>query len=161
MCPQVLPLFLTPRRIPFLLQCTLFLSIIGCVMFLIVTCAMHNKIQPSSFLTDPRLAVSGWSTSAAWLLAISNGMYAYGGTDGGKHRRLIWAENLANESPPAIHISEEITNPGRREPQVIIATMAIGLGTTLPLFIPLMLFMTDLDAVRSSPLPSIELVHQA
>ncbi|KAF2168982.1 hypothetical protein M409DRAFT_65312 [Zasmidium cellare ATCC 36951] len=120
-----------------------FLSIIGCVMFLITTCVMHEETQPASYLTQPRLGVSGWSTSAAWLLAISNGMYAYGGTDG------------------AIHISEEIINPGRRVPQVMIATMTLGLGTTLPLFIPLMLFSTDLDAVRSSPLPSIELVYQA
>ncbi|KAK4499995.1 hypothetical protein PRZ48_008181 [Zasmidium cellare] len=142
-CSTILPLFITPRKIPFLLQCTLFLSIIGCVMFLITTCVMHEETQPASYLTQPGLGVSGWSTSAAWLLAISNGMYAYGGTDG------------------AIHISEEIINPGRRVPQVMIATMMLGLGTTLPLFIPLMLFITDLDAVRSSPLPSIELVYQS
>jgi choline transport protein len=39
--------------------------------------------------------------------------------------------------------------------------MFIGLFTSLPLFIALMYFMTDLDAVRTSPLPSMELVYQA
>ena len=61
----------------------------------------------------------------------------------------------------AIHISEEMTQPGRRVPQVIIMTMIIGLVTTLPLFIALMYFMTDLEAVSSSPLPSMELIFQA
>lgn len=54
-----------------------------------------------------------------------------------------------------------MTQPGRRVPQVIIMTMFIGLFTALPLFIALMHFMTDLDAVRSAPLPSLELVYQA
>ena len=61
----------------------------------------------------------------------------------------------------AIHISEEIAQPGRRVPQVIIMTMCVGLATALPLFIALMFFMTDLDAVANSPLPSMELVYQA
>lgn len=61
----------------------------------------------------------------------------------------------------AIHISEEVTNPGRRVPQVVIMTMIIGLGTALPVFIALMFFMTDLDAVTKSPLPSMELIFQA
>ncbi|OQE16166.1 hypothetical protein PENSTE_c025G04039 [Penicillium steckii] len=40
-------------------------------------------------------------------------------------------------------------------------TMIIGLGTALPVFIALMFFMTDLDAVAKSPLPSMELILQA
>lgn len=40
-------------------------------------------------------------------------------------------------------------------------TMFISIGTALPLFIALMFFMTDLEAVRMSPLPSMELVFQA
>lgn len=40
-------------------------------------------------------------------------------------------------------------------------TMFIGLLTSLPLFIALMFFMTDLDAVRHSPLPSMEIIYQA
>jgi choline transport protein len=65
------------------------------------------------------------------------------------------------DNNPAIHISEEMSQPGRRVPQVIIMTMIIGLVTTLPLFIALLYFMTDLEAVKSSPLPSMELVYQA
>lgn len=61
----------------------------------------------------------------------------------------------------AIHISEEMSQPGRRVPQIITMTMMIGLLTSLPLFIALMYFMTDLEAVATSPLPSIELIYQA
>lgn len=61
----------------------------------------------------------------------------------------------------AIHISEEMSQPGRRVPQIIIMTMMIGLLTSLPLFIALMYFMTDLKAVATSPLPSMELIYQA
>lgn len=40
-------------------------------------------------------------------------------------------------------------------------TMLIGLFTTLPLVIMLMYYMTDLEAVTTSALPSLEIVSQA
>lgn len=40
-------------------------------------------------------------------------------------------------------------------------TLVVGLLSSLPLFIALMFCMTDLDAVRSSPLPSLEIIYQA
>jgi choline transport protein len=52
-------------------------------------------------------------------------------------------------------------SPGRRVPQVMIMTMFIGLATSLPLMCALHLFVTDIDAVASSPLPSMELIRQA
>lgn len=51
--------------------------------------------------------------------------------------------------------------PGKRVPQVILATMAIGLTTTIPLFLVLLFSMTSLDGVRDSPLPSLEIMLQA
>jgi hypothetical protein len=54
-----------------------------------------------------------------------------------------------------------MSQPGRRVPQVIIMTMVIGLLTSFPLFLALMYFMTDLEAVRTSPLPSMEIMFQA
>ena len=61
----------------------------------------------------------------------------------------------------AIHISEEMPQPGRRVPQVMSVTMFIGLFTSLPLILALTFCMTDVDAVTSSPLPSLELLYQA
>lgn len=60
-----------------------------------------------------------------------------------------------------IHISEEMPQPGKRVPQVMIMTMLIGLFTTLPLVVMLMYYMTDLEAVTASALPSLEIVSQA
>lgn len=60
-----------------------------------------------------------------------------------------------------IHISEEMPQPGRMVPQVMSMTMILGLLTSLPLIIALMVFVTDLDAVANAPVPSIEVVLQA
>lgn len=51
--------------------------------------------------------------------------------------------------------------PGKRVPQVMIMTMLIGLLTTLPLVVMLMYYMTDLESVTTSALPSLEIVSQA
>ncbi|KIL86469.1 hypothetical protein FAVG1_10299 [Fusarium avenaceum] len=137
------PVFVASKRLAWLVQTALLLSVLGMSLWLFVPVGMHQHRNDASFLVQSGLGASGWNSGAAWILGISNGMYAFGGTDG------------------AIHISEEMTQPGRRVPQVIIMTMFIGLFTSLPLFIALMYFMTDLDAVRTSPLPSMELVYQA
>lgn len=50
--------------------------------------------------------------------------------------------------------------PGKRVPQVIAATMVIGLTTTLPLFLVLLFSMISLDDVIGSPLPSLEIMLQ-
>lgn len=62
--------------------------------------------------------------------------------------------------PTVVHISEEMPKPRKRIPQVMLLTMFIGLATALSLFVVLMLFVVDMDAVRTSPLPSLELIYQ-
>ncbi|KAJ4211663.1 hypothetical protein NW759_012265 [Fusarium solani] len=141
--PLVVPVFVASKRIAIMVQFTLFCSIFGMLLFLFVPTGMHKHTNDASFLVQSGLGVSGWNSGTAWVLGITNCMYAFGATDG------------------AIHISEEMSHPGRRVPQVIIMTMFIGLLTSLPLFIALMFFMTDLDAVRHSPLPSMEIIYQA
>ncbi|RAK96815.1 uncharacterized protein BO80DRAFT_365441 [Aspergillus ibericus CBS 121593] len=59
-----------------------------------------------------------------------------------------------------IHICEELPQPGRRVPQVMIMTMVTGLVTSLSLFIALMFFVEVIDAVRQASLPSLELIYQ-
>ncbi|GAP85727.1 putative choline transporter [Rosellinia necatrix] len=138
-----IPVFLSSKRLSWTVQTALFLSVLGVTLFLFIPVGLHQQVNDGSYLVKSGLGNSGWDAGTGWALAISNSMYAFGGTDG------------------AIHISEEIANPGRRVPQVIIMTMFIGIGTALPLFIALMFFMADLDAVRASPLPSMELIYQA
>ncbi|KAK7191822.1 hypothetical protein PSPO01_02271 [Paraphaeosphaeria sporulosa] len=139
----VLPLYMIPKRIPLTVQITLYASLAGCLVWFITTLAMKQHTQPGSFITATEYGTSGWSYSTAWLLGISNAMYAYGGTDG------------------AIHISEEMPSPSRRVPQVMSVTVWIGLFSSVPLIIALLFCITDLDAITSSPLPSLEIIFQA
>lgn len=134
----MLPLFVAPKRVDVTVQVTLYASLIGMVVSFVIVLAMRKQVQPGSFITQSHLGTSGWSDGTAWLLGIVNAMFTFGGTDG------------------AIHISKEMQHPGRRVPQVMSATMAIGLLTTLPLFLALMFCMKDLDTVTSSPLPSLK-----
>lgn len=60
----------------------------------------------------------------------------------------------------ALHIAEEMIQPERRLPQVLNMTLAIGLATSLPLLVILMLSMANMDAVANSALPYAELFHQ-
>ncbi|OAG08777.1 amino acid transporter, partial [Paraphaeosphaeria sporulosa] len=140
---KLLPLYMIPKRIPLTVQITLYASLAGCLVWFITTLAMKQHTQPGSFITATEYGTSGWSYSTAWLLGISNAMYAYGGTDG------------------AIHISEEMPSPGRGVPQVMNVTVWIGLFSSVPLIIALLFCITDLDAITSSPLPSLEIIFQA
>lgn len=42
----------------------------------------------------------------------------------------------------------------------MIMTLAIGAVTSISLFVALMFFVNDIDAVRDASLPSLELVYQ-
>ncbi|KAK6371625.1 hypothetical protein LTS17_008877 [Exophiala oligosperma] len=139
----IVPLFLAPSKVSVTVQVTLFLSLIGMVLMFIIVLAMRQQVQPASWITQGGLGTSGWNDGTAWLLGITNAMYTFGGTDG------------------AIHISEEMSQPGRRVPQVMGATMLVGILTALPIMLALMFCMNDLDAVINSPLPSLEIVYQA
>ncbi|KAL4918505.1 amino acid/polyamine transporter I [Aspergillus aurantiobrunneus] len=139
----IVPVFVASRKVAIICQMSLLLSVVGVLMMLFVTFGIHQHVQPSSFLASPVGGETGWGAGVAWMLGICNGMYAFGGTDG------------------ALHISEEMQHPGRRVPQITIATLVIGLVSTLPLFIALLLFSSDADAIVNAPLASLELVYQA
>ncbi|KAI9037558.1 choline transporter [Aspergillus affinis] len=138
----LLPVFTVAGRISLVTQVSLYLSLAGYLTFFIVSFAMHQQTQHGSFVVASGQGNSGWNDGTAWMLAISNAMYAFGGTDG------------------VINISEEIPRRGRRVPQVLIMTMIIGLVTSVSMFIVFMFFISDMDAIRPSPLPSLELLYQ-
>lgn len=121
---------------------------------------MHGQTQHHSFILASDQGSSGWNEGTAWLLAISNSMYAFGGTDGGSLPLSQLLGPCLQLTILVIHISEEIPRPGRRVPQVMLMTMVIGIITCLSLFIVFMFFLDDMDAIQGSPLPSLELVYQ-
>ncbi|KAL4991693.1 amino acid/polyamine transporter I [Aspergillus falconensis] len=139
----IIPVFVASKKISLICQITLLMSVVGVTMTLFVPVGIHQNVQPASFLVSPAAGKTGWGSGVSWMLGICNAMYAFGGTDG------------------ALHIAEEMQNPGRRVPQIIGATLVIGLATTFPLFIALLLFSRDTEAVMDSSLPSAELIYQA
>jgi choline transport protein len=84
---RVMPLIIAPSKIAWTTQATLYLSVTGCLIFLLVVGAMHGPAQPASFITSSSFGSSGWSFGVAWVLGITNAMYAFGATDGGMFAR--------------------------------------------------------------------------
>lgn len=139
---SVLPLFLGPRLIPRIVEISLGFSVTGLIIIFSLVLALKEQSQPLSYIITPGPTGSGWGLGLAWLLGITNSMYAFSATDA------------------VIHIAEEMKDPERRPPQAINLTMAIGLITALPLLLVMMLSMADIDAVISSKLPYAELFRQ-
>ena len=139
---SVSPLFLGPRLIPRILQVSLAFSVTGFVVIFCLVLALKRQSQPLAYVTTPLRGNSGWHLGPAWLLGVTNSMYAFSGTDA------------------VIHIAEEMKDPERRLPQAMSLTMATGFMSAFPLLLLMMLSMTDMDAVVNSALPYAELFYQ-
>jgi choline transport protein len=88
---------------------------------------------------------TGWSSDGwAFMLAVSNAVYSFLGSD------------------CAAHLCEEIANPAKMVPRVILWPLALGLLTAFPFAASLMYSITNVDAVLSgnTGLPLIEIYHQ-
>ena len=79
----VLPVILAPTKVHWTVQIGLYISIGGFLVVLFTCVGMHEHTNPASFLVNIGSGESGWNQRVAWLLGISNAMYAFGGTDGG------------------------------------------------------------------------------
>ena len=139
---NVSPLFLGPRMIPQIVQVSLACSVIGLVIIFCLVLSIRKQSQPFSPITRLGPGSSGWNLGPAWLLGITNSMYAFSGTDA------------------VIHIAEEMRDPERRLPQAMNLTMTIGFMTPFPLLLVLMFSMADINAVQKSTLPYAELFLQ-
>ena len=139
---SVSPLFLGPRLIPRILQISLAFSVTGLIIIFSLVLGIRKQSQPLSTITTPGPGKSGWGIGPAWLLGITNSMYAFSATDA------------------VIHIAEEMKDPERKLPQAMNLTMTIGFMTAFPLLLVMMLSMADIDAVLNSTLPYAELFRQ-
>ena len=139
---SVSPLFLGPRLIPRIVQISLAFSVTGLIIIFVLVLALRKQSQPLSYITAPGPGSSGWGIGPAWLLGVTNSMYAFSGTDA------------------VIHIAEEMRDPERRLPQAMNLTMTIGFMTAFPLLLVMMLSMADINAVLNSTLPYAELFRQ-
>ena len=90
----------------------MFLSLTAFLVCFIILLAMRQQTNSGEFVTASGQGNSGWSPGVAWVLAISNALFCYGGTDS------------------AIHIAEEMRSPGRNLPIVMYVQPCIYYGTT-------------------------------
>ncbi|KAG5761389.1 hypothetical protein H9Q72_010493 [Fusarium xylarioides] len=97
---------------------------------------------PGTIILENR-GISGWNTGTGWLLSIAAALYCF-------------AANGA-----VTHIAEELPNPGRKLPQVLNMSMAMGVVIVIPWTVAMLYSIKDLSAVQSSFLPSFEVFYQA
>ena len=139
---SVSPLFLGPRLIPRIVQISLAFSVTGLIIIFCLVLSLRKQSQPLSSIVTPGPVRSGWGIGPAWLLGVTNSMYAFSGTDA------------------VIHIAEEMKDPERKLPQAMNLTMTIGFMTAFPLLLVMMLSLADIDAVINSTLPYAEVFRQ-
>ena len=88
---------------------------------------------------------TGWSSDGwAYMLAVGNAVYSFLGSDCGAH------------------LCEEIPNPSKNVPKVILYPLFVGMLTAFPFTVSLLYSITNLEAVfnTSSGLPLIEVYRQ-
>ncbi|EEU43558.1 uncharacterized protein NECHADRAFT_45162 [Fusarium vanettenii 77-13-4] len=134
---------LLPRWIPTAERVFLFSSLLGLLVAFITILASSEHKQPAAIVFTEWVNVTGWPDGLAFLLATGQAMYGFLGLDG------------------ATHISEELPNPERTVPRVIVMIMIIGTITSIPWTIAMLFSTTDLDAVASASVPVYEVFLQA
>lgn len=137
---------LTSGWLPLFNQLIFFLSVLtlgAMTITLFVVSRSHHAT--ASFIFTDTTNQSGWSSDGfAFMLAVGNAVYAFLGSDCGAH------------------LCEEIPNPAKNVPKVIMYPLLMGLLTAFPFTCALMYSITDLTAVlhTATGLPLIEIFYQ-
>lgn len=116
----------------------------GTVITLLV-CSRNHHAPPKWTFGDTTNR-TGWSNDGfAFLLAVSNSVYSFLGTD------------------CAVHMCEEMPQPAKNVPKIILYPILFGLITAIPFTCACMNAITDIQAVLDSPsgLPLIEIYYQS
>lgn len=105
----------------------------------------RNAHASASWVFSDTTNGTGWQSDGfAFVLSISNAVYAFLGSDAGAH------------------LCEEIPNPGKNVPKVIMYPLLMGLITAFPFACACMFSVIDLEAVleTATGLPLVEIYHQ-
>lgn len=137
-----IPVFFFPKTLPLIGNLSLYASLIGCLLIFVIALVTKEHTNTTEFILSSSFNTSGWPKGISWCLGISNALYAYGGTDA------------------AIHVSEELPNPGRIVPGIIFNTLLLGFITVVPFITTLIFGMTDMEAVYSAVSPAFEIFAQ-
>lgn len=95
----------------------------------LLVCSRNNHATAKWIFTDTTNSTGWKSDGFAFVLAVSNAVYAFLGSDCGAH------------------MCEEIQNPGRNVPRVMLYPLALGLFTAFPFACACMAAIVDLKSV--------------
>src|SRR5688572_27439884 len=132
------------RLLPYYSQLIFVLSVItlGSTIIALFVIARHHHASPSFMFTDTTTQ-TGWSNEGfTFLLAVGNAVFGYMGSDCGAH------------------LCEEIANPSKNVPKVIMLPLVMGLLTAFPFAAALIYSIKDLPAVLGAGMPLLEIYYQ-
>jgi choline transport protein len=133
------------KLLPYVTQTAFIWSIIGfaVISITLLACASPNY-QPGSFVYGNFINETGWPDGFAWLLGLLQGALSLTGFDA------------------VAHMIEEIPNPTKEGPKIMIACVGIGLFTGF-IFLSVLLFvLKDIDTVLTSTAgPLLQIFYDA
>lgn len=133
--------------IPYVHKATFFIAVLALASTIItlLVCS-RNRYPSAAWIFGDFQNNTGWeSDGLSYIFAIANAVYSFLGTDCGAH------------------MCEEIKNPSKNVPRVILWPIFMGLVTAWPYCVACMAAITDVDAVIQTPtgLPLLEIYYQA
>ncbi|KAF2456314.1 putative amino acid permease [Lineolata rhizophorae] len=134
---------LLPKLLPLVNQSFFAFSLLGFVVSFVAVLAGSDTKQSGDVVFVEFINNTGWSDGTAFMVAVGTCMYSFLATDA------------------TTHIAEEVPNPGRHVPRVMMLTMAIGIFTSVCWAVAFMFSTNDLDDVVGSALPIFSVYHQA
>ncbi|GKU04897.1 amino acid transporter [Fusarium langsethiae] len=133
------------RWIPLFNKMVFVLSVLTLSATTITLFVVTKNHASSKFIFTDTTNRTGWSSDGfAFMLAVGNAVYAFLGSDCGAH------------------LCEEIPNPARNVPKVMIYPLLMGLFTAFPFAASLMYAISDISAVLNTTtgLPLFEIYFQ-
>ncbi|QUC20576.1 uncharacterized protein UV8b_04817 [Ustilaginoidea virens] len=121
---------LLTRLLPYFTKASFFWSVAGlAVVFVTVLACASPNFQPASFVYGQFSNTTGWPDGLAWLLGLLQGAFALTGFDA------------------TAHMIEEIADPQRRGPKIMLYSIAIGMLTGFVFLSALLFCVADVDQV--------------
>ncbi|CEL56112.1 Choline transport protein OS=Saccharomyces cerevisiae (strain ATCC 204508 / S288c) GN=HNM1 PE=1 SV=1 [Rhizoctonia solani AG-1 IB] len=134
------------RLLPILSTASLYVSIIAWLVTTIVVPAMSDTKQSARFVFATFINQTGWDNNVlAFIVGLVSPSWCFAALD------------------VVTHMAEEIHQPERMIPRSIMATIAIGLVSSLTYTIAMVFSISDFEAVTGSAtgVPILELYYQA
>lgn len=131
------------RILPFCNKTILAFTISSLVIIFISLLAAPESRASGNFVFLDIWNMSRWRNGIAFIIGINGTNWGFSCLDA------------------ASHLADEVPDPRRDIPKALVSTMVLGTCTGIPIIIALFFAVSDMDAVVSSGVPSLEILYQA